>query len=351
MGIFDEMLAGGVAGLGRGMSEYAAADEREKARKEEMQQRADLQRELAGQKSENYRDRYNLDGLNPAGAPGTRGSGGGRSGGIGAPNVVDAILNARRAGDDKELELALAQAEAMAPNKDAVMALRNMAGRPMEETVDLNRERNTPVNDDEGNAMPSANVTRAAGYDRDRGAQALNRMLAMAGGKFKDYAEGEQTTTQTDLAMGANTDQQLREAGARVGAMEGKDRFGEAGGTVYDKFQGGKGQITDVGKSMATENYAQGRAADAKASRVNDRSDPETMRMRADYTSRERTLRTQLNGNNVNKAEKANIQTALTELLDERKAFEEQVAAAKPGKGAPRPAPAPTGFKLLGVKK
>lgn len=162
------------------------------------------------------------------------------------------------------------------------------------------------------------------------------------GGKYDDVTKGRLNDQQRDLTSAAvNNPDAAPQVAMGVAAGKGNDMYGGDSNVTRQKFTG-QTSATTVGESQIIENKAQagqaaaaGRKSDADANRVNDRSDPETMRMRADFTQRERTLRTQLGKAMLD--EKDAIQTELNALLQERKDFEAQVTGSKTKAGAAKP--------------
>jgi hypothetical protein len=147
------------------------------------------------------------------------------------------------------------------------------------------------------------------------------------GKDYKDVAEGEKTAFQTDVGrgiIGGTIDS--NKGAAATATTEGKAPFDESGGVVYSTMTGAN-KATPVGQSQINENNAQAGKATADANRVKQYNDPETMRIRSDFTQRERTMRSQLG--KVYGDEKSKVQAELDALLDARKEFEANIAASK----------------------
>lgn len=159
---------------------------------------------------------------------------------------------------------------------------------------------------------------------------------AAQGKNYDSVTKGRQTQQEVDASAEAMRDPaRAGVIGQGIAAGQGKELVGGDSNVTRNKFTGATTN-TLVGDSQVRENNAQagqaasaGRKSDADASRVNDRSDPETMRMRSDYTQRERTLRTQLSRAMIGD-EKDSVQQELDALIQERKNFEAQVATRKP---------------------
>lgn len=159
---------------------------------------------------------------------------------------------------------------------------------------------------------------------------------AAQGKNYDSVTKGRQTQQEVDASTEAMRDPaRAGVIGQGMAAGQGKELVGGDSNVTRNKFTGATTN-TLVGDSQMRENNAQagqasaaGRKSDADASRVNDRTDTETLRTMADYTQRERTLRTQL-GKAMIGEEKDNARAELDALLQERKDFEARVATRKP---------------------
>lgn len=344
----------GIANAGRSMGDYMAQDAREEERQKD---RLELQRErLASTERENERARQSREQM---AAERLAMSAGGRGGG------ADGGLSPKSFAEGGENELMLAQRAGMTVPEMRARDRLSMTGdteaykqgvtrysRLQDDTAGPNDEYSDAVSRKGAMLVEETVKELPPGFEAEARAkaQALAKIKEsyVLGGKYDDVTKGRRNQQEVDMSEAA-----LRQPGASgvigqaMAAGAGKDLVGGDSNVTRNKFTG-ETSVTPVGESVRSENLAQagqaaaaGRKSEADAGRINDRSDPETMRMRADYTQRERTLRTQ-----ISKAfgdEKTTLQSDLAELVAERKAFEDQVSAKK----ASAPTAAPSGGGAL----
>lgn len=249
---FADMLAGAAGGLGQGMVSMADQNRLDREKQNALDEKSALALELQRQKSEDLRyrtDDNNLTRMMIADARnGGGGSGGKRGGGDSGMNLMQLAMQAKTPEDQDQV---VKLTRLYAGDDAAAKLSEQMFSRPIQETVDLNRANNMPMNDDEGNAMPSAMVTRNKGYDKDKGAQALQRMfvLAMDPAKTDDQAKAERQQGQTDMAGAA--------AGVALRGGEGIDTAAEKFATLSNPAL--NTNLNDIQRSRieaSTENAA-----------------------------------------------------------------------------------------------
>ena len=258
MSWFGQIAGGLVEGAGKGASEelmlrkrmqaqQELARERAAERQQLQTQRLDQQRELASMREENRRT--------------SRGTGGGES-------FFDRMLMTAETPQDKQDAIEYTRMRA-GDEAAELVAQRFGMGSPAR-TVDPSRTSVTGYNDATGGmdtAVPaSITMPGMSGKAAEAGRVSLNRVLAMASGKFKDFGEGEGLSLVNDAVRGAGGDDtKMRKAGAMAMAVDGKDRIGISDGTQYDKSGVSDSKTTEVGRSKINENNAQAGSARASA--------------------------------------------------------------------------------------
>jgi hypothetical protein len=101
----------------------------------------------------------------------------------------------------EEIDLAIRKAGALG-GQDAAAHLAEYYGKPLQIDTAAETERiaNDPMLQRQGAVAKGGNLA----YDKDKGVQALNRVLAMADPKdYKPFMEGERIGVQTDATLGA----------------------------------------------------------------------------------------------------------------------------------------------------
>lgn len=258
MSWFGQIAGGLVEGASKGASEelmlretmqaqQELARERAAERQQLQTQRLDQQRELASMREENRRT--------------SRGTGGGES-------FFDRMLMTAETPQEKQDAIEYTRMRA-GDEAAELVAQRFGMGSPSR-TVDPSRTSVTGYNDATGGmdtAVPaSITMPGMSGKAAEAGRVSLNRVLAMASGKFKDFGEGEGLSLVNDAVRGAGGDDtKMRKAGAMAMAVDGKDRIGISDGTQYDKSGVSASSTTEVGRSKIKENNAQAGNAGASA--------------------------------------------------------------------------------------
>lgn len=227
MSFFADMIAGGIAGAGKGMSDYAVMREREDDKRAQLEAQAELKRELAKQRSDDLAMQRAMqrDMFEARYGQGGSGSGGGSGSKGGSGSYFEQKM--REAKTTEEQDSVIREAR-MRAGDDAAAALSEYYGRPMTQTVSefdpAEAERMSRRDYAEANptAEASKTVTKAISYDKDKGAQALNRLIAMAdAAKYDDYTKGETTATKLDAAKGAAVGKSPEEAAAIIQSYTG----------------------------------------------------------------------------------------------------------------------------------
>jgi hypothetical protein len=261
MSYFGHLAAGIAEGAGRGIVHEADLTDRRNAALDLQREKQAGALELARQRELDRADRERDNIALRAELAGANGSKGGK-GGFNLfqvamdtpPEKQGAVIEAVRAfqGDD-------------AANVMARAFGRSPAGQEVNPTAgDFARY-------DRGQTESLPETSRqGVSVDVEKGRIGLQRLLALVAdpGKYDDFAKGEARTVGTDAvraALDSGKDSDLRKAGAVNMALEGKDRFGVAGDTSYDKAGIEAGKTTDVGRSKINENNASAAEHAAKA--------------------------------------------------------------------------------------
>lgn len=210
MGFFDEMLAGGLAGAGKGMVDYAATREREDEKRTQLEAQMQLKREMLADQLASKKELAEMRFGAQGGGSGGSGSGGGKSGG------GSFFENMMRSAKTPEEQSAVIREAGMRAGPEAAAALAEYYGKPMQQTVTefdpaqaelMSRRDYAEANPD---AQATKTSTRAVDYDKQKGADALNRLIAMADpAKYDDYTKGERgakLNTNADAAGAAIKD-------------------------------------------------------------------------------------------------------------------------------------------------
>lgn len=272
MSFFADLVAGALGGAGEGMVREADVRDREARELQLARERAQAQRDLQTQRDQdradreefNLRLRAELAGAGGLGGGGSRSRGGGGGGGSGLESM---LLDAQGATTPAQRGNVIDFIRMRAGDDAADLAARRYGMPGSQVEVNPTAGDFARFDREQTDVLPS--TTRAErSVDAERGRQALNRLLAQASGKSKDFADAESTNLRTDAvaaAMRTGSDAEMRRAGAASMALEGKDRFGEGGGTIYDKSGVSGAETTAVGKSQINENNAQAAKYGAEA--------------------------------------------------------------------------------------
>jgi hypothetical protein len=264
MSYFGYLAAGAADGVGRGMvGEADVADRLARERlllAEKAQDRMDLERQRNQDRAD--RERENLILRKELGTGRSSGGGGGMS-------LFDL---AERADTPEKQDRAIAAVRAEAGDEAAERFAGIFGKGRTSRLADPTRESVPGYVDATGGmdtAVP-ASVAVAGGQsagEAQKGQLGLQRLLARANGKYKDYAEGDARVLGTDAVRDAGNDTELRQAGAVNMALEGKDRFGVQGDQTVDKATGAVKQ-TDLGNAKATDERASAGEHSAKAKKA-----------------------------------------------------------------------------------
>ena len=220
MSFFADMIAGGLAGAGKGMSDYAVMREREDDKRAQLEAQMQLKREmLADQlasKKELAEMRYGQGGSGSGGGSGAKG---------GSGSYFEQMM---REAKTPEAQDSVIREARMRAGDDAAAALSEYYGRPMTKTVsefdpaEAERMSRRDYAEANPNSEASKTVTKSVSYDKEKGAQALNRLIAMAdAAKYDDYTKGETTATKLDAAKGAAVGKSPEEAAAIIQSYTG----------------------------------------------------------------------------------------------------------------------------------
>lgn len=216
MGFFDEMLAGGLAGAGKGMVDYATMQEREADKKAQLEAQMQLKREMLADQLASKRElmQMRMEGVGGSGGSGSTGT---RSGGGGGSFIENMIRSAKTPEEQSQVirEVALR-------SPGAVAAVAEYFGRPLQEmgkTPDGVRLLEGAEGD--GPTPPEYRMQNVS-YDKQAGADALNRLIAMADpAKYDDYTKGETTAGKYDAAKRAAAGQDPETAAATIQSYTG----------------------------------------------------------------------------------------------------------------------------------
>lgn len=197
MSFFADMIAGGLAGAGKGMSDYAVMQEREDEKRAQLEAQMQLKREMLADQLANKRDIAEMRWGDGGSGAGGRGSGG--KGGSGL-NLFQMMMDASTpAEQDKVVKLA----SMLDKNAGAAMA-DQFYGRPIQEQVATQ----APTTGDlvrfdrgEQSSIPELTTSsRSVSYDKQKGALALQRMytLVLDPSKTDDLAKAEGQNLRND---------------------------------------------------------------------------------------------------------------------------------------------------------
>lgn len=257
MSFFADMIAGGLAGAGKGMSDYAVMQEREDDKRAQLEAQMQLKREMLADQLASRKEiaemRYGQGGS----GQGTGGSGGGAGKGF---NLVQMALDEQ---DPAKLDRLLKVAYMV--DRHGGAALANALGRPIQEQVATQ----APTTGDlarfdrgEQSSIPELTTSsRAVSYDENKGAIALQRMYALFldPAKADNQANAERQWTQNDFGI-AGAQQVRKDGGDAVDAAE-------AFGTLSNPKLNTSRNDVDLQKMEAQDRRQESIDARAKADR------------------------------------------------------------------------------------
>lgn len=216
MGFFDEMLAGTIAGVGKGMSDFAVQRQRDEEKQAMLDERLAAQRQMQQDRFQQQKDMLELrSSLAGGGASHAGGKGGS---GI---NLLQMALDAKTPEDqDKVVNLFRLLKDDM-----GLTVADQLYKRPVMEQKVVNQ----PTTGDlarfdrgEQASIPEAQtVSTPVAYDKNKGSIALQRMYALMldPAKADNQASAERQWTQSDFG-GAAARQVLSEGGSMEDAGE-----------------------------------------------------------------------------------------------------------------------------------
>lgn len=262
MSFFGYLASGVAEGAGRGFAQEADLTERRNAALELQREKQAGALELARQRELDRADRERDNIALRAELAGAKGSAGGKGGGF---NLFQIAMDT-----PPEKQGAVVEAVRAFQGDDAANVMARAFGRGLP-SQEVNPSAGDFARFDRGQTEVLPETTRQpVSVDAEKGRIGLQRLLALVTdpGKYDDFAKGEARTLGTDAvrsALDSGKDADLRKAGAVNMALEGKDRFGVAGDTAYDKAGIEAGKATDVGRSKINENNASAAEHAAKA--------------------------------------------------------------------------------------
>lgn len=240
MSFFGNILAGAAGGLGQGISNYAAMEERDRREEEARQEKAALALQLQQQRSEDARYRVDqareMREMAAAARGGTSAAGKGGSG----INLMQMAIEAAQSGDPAAQDLVVRLTNTFEGKNAAANLAENFYGRPMQESVTTGPTTGDLARLDRGQtdeAPVTQTMARNVSFDAQKGAQDLQRLYALAldPAKLDDQAKGERQHAQNDFGVAA---------ARQVGKQTGGDReaMGEAFGTISNPTLNTSGQ-------------------------------------------------------------------------------------------------------------
>jgi hypothetical protein len=266
MGYLSYFAGGALEGAGKGLAGEGAVQESVQAKRELQKDKLDADLQRQRERAQDKQDQMLFASI----LKGDSGGGGGKGG----PNLFTLAQQA----DTPEKQTSLVETVRAFGGDDAANVIGRIFNRGDTQTVnpttgDFARFDRTVDDNGQSAAPVPASFVQRAQYDAEKGRTALQRVMAMVmdPGKYDDFTKGERTAYGTDLVRGATNDQQVRQAGARIMAVEGKDRFGVQGDQLVDKAEGTVKQ-TDLGNAKATDERASAGEHSAKAKKVGQES-------------------------------------------------------------------------------
>lgn len=291
MSFFADMLAGGAAGLGQGMVNYAQMDEREKQMELAAQEKAELAKQLAQQRSEDKAAQiaYQKEALaarygdGVSGGAGGSSSGGGRSSGM---NLMQMAIEARKSKDPEQIQTVIDLTRTYQGQDAAATLADQFFGKPMQDKTqvtdetDAARIANDPMLSRQGAVAATRDKGGNLAYDGNKGAQALQRMYALAqdpakmddvvkaqrGGMLMDNASDAGATIK-DPVKRATLEQSLSNPTSTQAAVDAKEYAADKGAL---KRTSGGGSKSTAQEKLTTEKNAALRERSGYVSQLKD---------------------------------------------------------------------------------